>query len=68
MGKSSKRGGEKAHRKRVAKRNAQLKKGHWEFEALKRKIYEEAKERYLQEQNKPVEIKIETDGRNNIDQ
>jgi hypothetical protein len=66
MAKSSKRGGVKAHNKRVAKRNEQLKKGHWEFEMLKKKIYEEAKQRYLEEQNKPTELKITTDdGHNN---
>lgn len=66
MGKSSKRGGEKAHRKRVAKRNIEVKKGNWELEMLKKKIYEEAKERYLEEKNKPTELKITTDdGHNN---
>jgi hypothetical protein len=66
MAKSSKRGGVKAHNKRVAKRNEVLKKGHWEFEMLKKKIYEEAKARYEEEQNKPAELKITTnDGHNN---
>jgi hypothetical protein len=66
MAKSSKRGGEKAHRKRVAKRNEQLKKGHWELEMLKRKIYDEAKTRYEEQQNKQTEIKTTTDdGHNN---
>jgi len=61
MAKSKLRGGKKQHNKRVAKRNEQLKKGHWELEMLKRKIYEEAKQRYLEEQqNKPTEIKIQT--------
>jgi hypothetical protein len=33
---------------------------------LKKKIYEEAKERYLEEQNKPTELKIkQDDGHNN---
>lgn len=61
------RGGRKAHNKRIKKRNEQMKKGYWEFEALKRKIYEEAKERYEQEQlNKQTELKIKTDdGHNN---
>jgi len=60
------RGGRKQHNKRIAKRNEQLKKGHWELEMLKKKIYEEAKERYLEEQNKQTEIKITTnDGHNN---
>jgi hypothetical protein len=61
MAKSKLRGGKKEHNKRVAKRNEQLKKGNWELEMLKRKIYEEAKQRYLEEQqNKPTEIKIQT--------
>jgi hypothetical protein len=66
MAKSSKRGGEKAHRKRVAKRNEQMKKGHWELEMLKRKIYDEAKTRYEEQQNKQTEIKTTIDdGHNN---
>jgi hypothetical protein len=66
MAKSKLRGGKKAHNKRVAKRNEQLKKGHWEFEMLKKKIYEEAKDRYYEEQNKQTEIKLKTDdGHNN---
>jgi hypothetical protein len=60
MPRSKVRGGRAAHNKRVAKRNEQLKKGNWELEMLKRKIYEEAKQRYLDEQNKPTEIKIQT--------
>jgi hypothetical protein len=66
MAKSKLRGGKKEHNKRVAKRNEVLKKGHWEFEMLKKKIYEEAKARYEEEQNKPAELKITTDdGHNN---
>ena len=66
MAKSKLRGGKKEHNKRVAKRNEQLKKGNWELEMLKKKIYEEAKQRYLDEQNKPAELKITTDdGHNN---
>lgn len=66
MGKSSKRGGKKEHNKRIAKRNIELKKGHWELEMLKKKIYEEAKDRYLEEKNKPIELKIkQDDGHNN---
>jgi hypothetical protein len=66
MAKSKVRGGKKEHNKRVAKRNEVLKKGHWELEMLKKKIYEEAKERYLEEQNKPTELKIkQDDGHNN---
>lgn len=65
MPRSRVRGGRVAHRKRVAKRNEKLKKGHWEFEALKRKIYDEAKARYEEEQNKQTEIKTITDDGNN---
>lgn len=66
MAKSKLRGGKKQHNKRVAKRNEQMKKGHWELEMLRRKIYEEARDRYYQEQNKQTEIKITTDdGHNN---
>lgn len=67
MPRSRVRDGRKAHNKRIKARNEKLKKGYWEFEALKRKIYEEAKERYEQEQlNKQTEIKIkEDDGDNN---
>ncbi|CAB4141686.1 hypothetical protein UFOVP424_10 [uncultured Caudovirales phage] len=66
MAKSKLRGGKKEHNKRVAKRNEQLKKGHWELEMLKRKIYDEAKTRYEEEQNKQTEIKIKNDdGHNN---
>ena len=66
MPRSKVRGGRKAHNKRIAKRNEQIKKGNWELEMLKRKIYEEAKQRYLEEQNKPTEIKtITDDGHNN---
>ena len=65
MPESKKRGGKKAHNKRIKARNEKMKKGYWEFEMLKRKIYDEAKARYEQEQlNK--EIKITTDdGHNN---
>lgn len=60
------RGGRKAHNKRIKARNEKMKKGYWEFEALKKKIYEEAKARYEAEQNKQTEIKIkEDDGDNN---
>jgi hypothetical protein len=66
MAKSKLRGGKKEHNKRVKARNEKLKKGNWELEMLKRKIYEEAKDRYYQEQNKQTEIKIKTDdGHNN---
>lgn len=66
MGRAKVRGGRKAHNKRIQKRNIEVKKGHWELEMLKKKIYEEAKQRHLEEQNKQVEIKTEEDdGHNN---
>jgi hypothetical protein len=61
------RGGRKAHNKRIKARNEKMKGKYWEFEMLKRKIYEEAKLRYEEEQNKPTEIKVkEDDGSNTI--
>jgi hypothetical protein len=66
MPESKKRGGKKAHNKRIKARNEKLKGKIWEFEMLKRKIYDEAKQRYIEEQNKPTELKIKTDdGYNN---
>lgn len=66
MPESKKRGGKKAHNKRIKARNEKMKGKIWEFEMLKKKIYDEAKERYYQEQNKQTEIKITTnDGHNN---
>jgi hypothetical protein len=66
MPESKKRGGKKAHNKRIKARNEKMKGKIWEFEMLKRKIYDEAKERYIEEQNKPTELKIKTDdGYNN---
>jgi hypothetical protein len=55
MGKSKLRGGKKAHNKRVSKRNQEIKKHEIIVEELRRKIYDEAKERYLQEQANPKE-------------
>lgn len=61
------RGGRKAHNKRIKARNEKMKGKYWEFEMLKKKIYEEAKLRYEEEQNKPTEIKVkEDDGSNTI--
>ena len=66
MPESKKRGGKKAHNKRIKARNEKMKGKIWEFEMLKKKIYDEAKERYYQEQNKQTELKITTDdGYNN---
>ena len=60
------RGGKVAHNKRIKARNEKNKGKEWEFEMLKKKIYEEAKARYEEEQNKPTELKIkENDGHNN---
>ena len=52
MAKSSKRGGTKAHNKRVAARNKNIKENDIVIESLKKKIFEEAKERYLSGQTK----------------
>lgn len=51
MPRSKVRGGRKAHNKRIRHRN--LMKNHQVLavEALKKKIFEEAKERYIKEQN-----------------
>ena len=66
MAKSKLRGGKVAHNKRIKARNEKIKGKEWEFEMLKKKIYEEAKARYEEEQNKPTELKIkENDGHNN---
>ena len=56
MAKSSKRGGVKAHNKRIKKRNEIF----THIEYLKKKIIEEAKERYIQEQQNKDQIKIQT--------
>ena len=66
MPESKKRGGKKAHNKRIKARNEKMKGKIWEFEMLKKKIYEEAKQRYYEEQIKQTELKITTnDGYNN---
>lgn len=46
------RGGRKSHNKRIRHRKLMMNHQILAIEALKKKIYEEAKERYLQEQNK----------------
>lgn len=53
MPRSRVRGGRKAHNKRIKKRRVIIE----HIEYLKKKIYEEAKERYYKEQEK---LKIET--------
>jgi hypothetical protein len=63
MPKSKKRGGEKAHRKRVASRNQQLKADERAVEKLRRQIFEEAKQRYLDKQSGTTEtFKIDLNG------
>jgi hypothetical protein len=54
MPRSKVRGGRKAHNKRIQKRRELFQ----HIEHLKKKIYEEAKERYYKEQE---ELKIKTD-------
>ena len=51
MPKSKVRGGKKAHNKRVANRNAQLKQDERAVEKLRRQIFEEAKQRYFDKQS-----------------
>ena len=53
MPRSKVRGGRKEHNKRIAKRKEQTKIDLKAIEELKRKIYQEAKERYEQEKNNP---------------
>lgn len=65
MGKSKKRGGEKLHRKRVAKRNAKLRADEIAVERLRQQIFQEAKQRYLDKQSGQTEntFSINTDGK-----
>lgn len=51
MGKSRLRGGAKAHRKRVQKRNNKIKEDEKMIQHLRQQIYLEAKARYEQEQS-----------------
>ena len=46
---------EKEHRKKVAKRNERLKVEERQIDSLQRKIFEEAKQRYLDEQAKKTQ-------------
>ena len=55
MPKSKLRGGKKVHNKRVANRNAQLKADERAVEKLRRQIFEEAKQRYLDKQSGSTE-------------
>ena len=66
MPRSKVRGGRAAHNKRVKKRNEKVKQEIRSIEHLKMKIYEEAKDRYEQQQNNPTQIKLNNDdGHNN---
>lgn len=53
MPRSRVRGGRKAHNKRIKKRNEVVE----HIEYLKRKIYEEAKERFYKEQQEGIKLK-----------
>lgn len=55
MGKSKLRGGAKAHRKRVQKRNTKIKQDEKMVEHLRKQIFLEAKARYEQEQSGKTE-------------
>jgi hypothetical protein len=55
MPKSKKRGGEKLHRKRVQKRNNQLKADERAVERLRQQIFEESRQRYLDKQSGDTE-------------
>ena len=46
---------QKEHRKKVAKRNERLKVEERQIDSLQRKIFEEAKQRYLDEQSKKTQ-------------
>ena len=46
---------QKEHRKKVAKRNERLKVEERQIDSLQRKIFEEAKQRYLDEQAKKTQ-------------
>lgn len=46
---------QKEHRKKVAKRNERLKVEEKQISSLQRKIFEEAKQRYLDEQSKKTQ-------------
>jgi hypothetical protein len=61
MSKSKLRGGAKAHRKRVQKRNNNIKQQEREIERLREKIYLEAKARYEQQQSGSTEDNIMSD-------
>lgn len=61
MPRSRVRGGNKAHNKKIKHRKLMMNHQVLAVEALKKKIYEEAKQKYEEEQNKPVQIKIKND-------
>lgn len=58
MPESRKRGGKKAHNRKIRHRRLMANHQVLAIEALKKKIVEEAKERYYAEQNKPLEVKV----------
>ncbi len=55
MAKSKTRGGAKEHRKRVEKRNNQLKADERAVNKLRQQIFEEARQRYLDKQSGTTE-------------
>lgn len=58
MPKSRKRGGQKEHNRKIRHRRLMMNHQVLAVEALKKKIYEEAKQRYEEEQTKPLELNI----------
>ena len=58
MGKSKLRGGAKAHKKRVQKRNNNIKQQEREIERIRKQIFLEAKARYEAEQSGKTEDNI----------
>lgn len=58
MPRSHVRGGRKEHNRKIRHRKLMANHQVLAIRALQKKIYEEAKQRYLNEQNKPVEIQV----------
>jgi hypothetical protein len=58
MSRAHVRGGRKAHNKRIRHRRLMANHQVLAIQALQKKIYEEAKARYEEEQNKPAELKV----------
>lgn len=61
MPRSKVRGGRKAHNKRVKARNERIKQEIRSIENLKLKIFEEAKQRYEQEQSSGIKLNMNPD-------